>query len=114
MESMDKTHITIYIPQPKAGRIKFFIPYEMSKDRETFKKLDGTFYHYHQKLWSIVNTSVNIKKIQFLFGDRLLKQNTQAPTALPQMEVSKTIQAELDRNHQKMPFGFEKYDGIIR
>jgi site-specific recombinase XerD len=99
---MDKTHIILFLPQAKAGRVKLFIPYEMSKEREAFKKLNSSFYHYHQKLWSIVNTSENIRKLELLFGEKLLKQATQAPTALPKLEISEAIQAELDRNHQKM------------
>lgn len=102
MDRMDKTHIILFLPQAKAGRVKLFIPYEMSKEREAFKKLNSSFYHYHQKLWSIVNTSENIRKLELLFGEKLLKQATQAPTALPKLEISEAIQAELDRNHQKM------------
>ncbi len=102
MESTDKTHIIMYLPPAKAGRIKLFIPYEMTKEREAFKKLNGTFYHYHQKLWSIVNSSENIKRLELLFGEKLIKQNTEAPSALPKVEVSPEIQTELDRNHQKM------------
>ncbi|MGO3182872.1 MAG: tyrosine-type recombinase/integrase [Aequorivita sp.] len=92
----------MYIPLAKAGRIKLFIPYKMIKEREAFKKLNSTYYHFHQKLWSIINTTENIKKLELLFGKKLLKQNTEAPIALPQVEISEGIQAELDRNHQKM------------
>lgn len=102
MTRKDKTHIIMYIPLAKAGRIKLFIPYKMIKEREAFKKLNSTYYHFHQKLWSIINTTENIKKLELLFGKKLLKQNTEAPIALPQVEISEGIQAELDRNHQKM------------
>lgn len=102
MTRKDKTHIIMYSPLAKAGRIKLFIPYKMIKEREAFKKLNSTYYHFHQKLWSIINTAENIKKLELLFGEKLLKQNTEAPIALPQVEISEGIQTELDRNHQKM------------
>ena len=102
MERKDTAQIVIYLPQVKAGRIKLRIPYEMTKEREAFKKLNGTFYHFHQRLWSIVNTEENVKRLETLFGEKLLKQSTEAPTVIPQMEISEAIQAELDRNQQKM------------
>ncbi len=102
MENKDTSHIIIYMPQAKAGRIKLKIPYIMIKEREAFKKLNGTFYHFNQKLWSIVNTAENIKRLELMFGEKLLKQATAAPTVIPKKEISEGIQAELDRNHQKM------------
>lgn len=102
MEWKDKKHIIIYLPQANAGRIKIRIPYEMAAERETFKALNGTFYHFNQKLWSIVNTPVNIKHLETLFGDKLIKQNTEAPTIIPKANITEGIQSELDRNHQKM------------
>lgn len=102
MELKSKTHIIMYIPQVQAGRIKFFIPYKMERERAAFKKLDSSFYHYHQKLWSVVNTAENIKKIQLLFGDKLIKQATQGSLVIPQVAISESVQAELDKNYQKM------------
>ncbi|MCG2420468.1 site-specific integrase [Aequorivita sp. F47161] len=99
---MDDSHIIMYLPEPKAGRVKFFIPYKMRKERAAFKSLNTSFYHYHQKLWSIVNTSENIKKVELLFGEKLQKQTLKAPATLPKVEISEAIQMELDRNHQKM------------
>ncbi|WP_237604241.1 tyrosine-type recombinase/integrase [Aequorivita vitellina] len=64
--------------------------------------MNTSFYHYHQKLWSIVNTSENIKKVELLFGEKLQKQTLKAPATLPKVEISEAIQMELDRNHQKM------------
>lgn len=102
MEIKDQTRIVLYLPQVKAGRIKLSIPFRMYREREAFKALNGTFYHYHQKLWSIVNTEDNIRTLEKLFGEKLIKQAIDAPTAIPQLEISKKMQVELDRNHQKM------------
>jgi len=92
----------MYVPHPKAGRIKLHIPYHMLAEREAFKKLNSSYFHYHQKLWSIVNTSDNIKTLERMFGSKMIKQTTAPPRALPQIEVSEKMQEELDRNHQKM------------
>ncbi len=102
MENKEKTHIIFYIPPANAGRIKLAIPYKMIAEREAFKKLNGTFYHFNQKLWSIVNTIENIKILENLFKEKMTKQNAEAPTAIPQLEISVKMQVELDRNHQKM------------
>ncbi|WP_310993884.1 tyrosine-type recombinase/integrase [Aequorivita marina] len=102
MKNRPNTHVIMYLPLAKASRVKVFIPYKMLSERQAFKRLDGTYYHYHQKLWSIPNTSENIKKIETLFGKKLTKQNTQAPTAIPQAAIAPHVQRELDRNHQKM------------
>lgn len=102
MEKKTGAQIVIYLPQANAGRIKLRIPYKMAEEREMFKKLNGTFYHYHQKLWSIVNTPENVRKLETLFGEKLTKQSLEAPTALPKAEISKAAQTALDRNHQRM------------
>ena len=102
MEPNDIARIILYLPQATAGRMKVRIPFKMKNERENFKKLNGTFYHYHQKLWSIVHTAKNIKKIELLFGDKLIKQPVASSMTLPKMAISERIQTELDRNHQKM------------
>lgn len=102
METGKNLLITLFMPPKNAGRIKVKIPYEMKAEREAFKKLNGTFYHFNQKLWSIVNTTENIKQLQKMFGTKLIIQATEAPTALPSFTPSAKIQEELDRNHQKM------------
>ena len=59
--------IQIYQPNPKAKRIKLFIPYEMTEEREALKKMEGRFYHQQQKLWSVLNTTENIKLLKKIF-----------------------------------------------
>ncbi|HHH55409.1 MAG TPA: recombinase XerD, partial [Bacteroidetes bacterium] len=50
-----------------AKRIKIYIPYEMKETREKFKKLNSTFWHPEQKLWSIINTKENIEMVKKIF-----------------------------------------------
>ncbi len=102
MEPTKTNAIILYTPRANAGRIKLKIPYELKAEREAFKKLNGTFYHFNQKLWSIVNTQENLKKVQHLFGSKLVIENEVTPTKMPQFSPSEKTQKELDRNHQKM------------
>lgn len=61
-------HPIIYHPSPKAQRIKFFIPYSAIEQRETVKRMNTSFYHPNQKLWSVVNTDENFKKLKEILG----------------------------------------------
>lgn len=98
----DPLYITMFIPLASSGRIKFRIPYLLKVEREVFKKLDGSFYHYTQRLWSLPNTTENIALVRKLFGKKLQTEDSKAPSAIPSFEISEKIQVELDRNYQKM------------
>lgn len=105
--------IVMYRPPATAGRIKFFIPYPLKAEREAFKKLNTSFYHPHQKLWSLVNTQANIALAKKLFGNKLQIADFKPVTKMPTLVSSAKIQMELDRNHQKMVLkGFS--DSTIR
>ena len=54
----------IYQPLKQAKRIKVFIPYELIEIRNAVKKMDGSFWHPHQKLWSVINTDKNFKSLK--------------------------------------------------
>ena len=60
----------IYEAQPNAKRIKIFIPYELIEIRENFKKLNSSYWHHNQKLWSIVNTEENMQKLKNVFKNK--------------------------------------------
>lgn len=94
--------ITLLRPVANAARIKFRIPYPMKAEREAFKMLDGSFYHYHQRLWSLPNTPAHVKQVEALFGKKMIVMETSVPAKIPSFEISEKIQNELDRNHQKM------------
>ncbi|MDC8001966.1 tyrosine-type recombinase/integrase [Aequorivita todarodis] len=102
MNTTENLSIILYWPRNNAGRIKVKIPYMLKAEREAFKKLDSTFYHYHQKLWSIVNTEENIKILQRLFGKKLIVENEATPAKMPEIIPSKKIQEALDSCNQKM------------
>lgn len=102
MKTQESTTIICYWPRKNAGRIKFRIPYALKAEREAFKKLDGSFYHYHQRLWSLVNSKENIEKAKRLFGKRLVFEQETAPTKMPKTAPSAKAQEFLDLNHRKM------------
>ncbi len=59
----------IYEPLRTAGRIKISIPYALHNIRAEFKKLNTTYWHPQQKLWSIVNTKENLKLVKAVFNN---------------------------------------------
>jgi site-specific recombinase XerD len=99
---MDVMMISMYAPLPNASRIKFLIPYLMKSEREAFKKLNGSFYHPNQKLWSIPNTTANQDKVTQLFKGKMKVEHLSKAPIIPVIVISEHIQNELDRHFQKM------------
>ena len=94
--------VTMFAPRHNAGRIKFQIPYKLEKERLAFKQLDGSFYHYAQRLWSIPNTENHKKKVTALFGNSLQIVETETKPAIPQLSLSESSMLELEKHFQKM------------
>ncbi|WP_297338525.1 site-specific integrase [Algoriphagus sp.] len=59
--------IILFKPHHRAGRFKLFIPFLLKEEREELKKLNTSYYHPQQKLWSLVNTVENWERVQGLF-----------------------------------------------
>lgn len=70
----------IYTPQKRAKRIKIYIPYELKEVRVAFKKLNSTFWHPNQKLWSIVNTEENYNLVKSVFNGKFKVIDYQSST----------------------------------
>ncbi|HLW32343.1 MAG TPA: tyrosine-type recombinase/integrase [Aequorivita sp.] len=102
MNARDNHTVIMYRPKVNAGRIKFFIPYLLKNEREAFKKLNTSFYHHNQKLWSLVNTPANIALVKELFKDKMKVVDADIIAKIPKVILSEKIQEELDANHQKM------------
>jgi site-specific recombinase XerD len=95
--------VILYIPAQKSGRFKVFIPYALKSEREAFKKLNTSFYHVSQKLWSMVNTPENLKKVQELFGEKLiLEQKEPVQHPQPNFTLGVGSQEALDLLKQKL------------
>ncbi|WP_257984652.1 hypothetical protein [Psychroflexus sp. MES1-P1E] len=73
MKAAKNQNILIYTALPKAKRFKVYIPFLMKAERECFKKLDSSFYHPQQNLWSLINTVENLKKLKVSLAVKCLK-----------------------------------------
>jgi len=90
-------HIVIFKPLPKAGRIKVYIPYSLKDEREKFKKLNTSFYHPTQKLWSLVNTKENWELLQKLYKGKVEIQQAEKKVNAPFKTLNEqSIQALAD------------------
>ncbi len=94
--------VIMYRPRPNASRIKFFIPYILKDKREAFKKLNTSFYHTQQKLWSIMNTEENIALAKQIFGSKLEIKDLETKIEIPKIEPSEKIIKALEKNNQTM------------
>ena len=92
----------IYLPRHNARRIKVFIPYKAIDWRAAIKRLDSSYYHPSQKLWSVVNTSSNLKSLERIFGDACEKVAPENKSKIPFLELTPAANDELDRFHQKL------------
>ncbi|MGB0999761.1 MAG: tyrosine-type recombinase/integrase, partial [Flavobacteriales bacterium] len=85
----------IYQPLKHAKRIKVFIPYELKPLREQFKKINSTFWHPNQKLWSIVNTEENKRLLKKLFGKQYKVMQIKPPTPIEKRTLNEVSEEAL-------------------
>lgn len=71
----------IFLCSPKAQRIKFFIPYSATDIRAEIKKLNTSYYHPTQKLWSVLNTADNFEKLKQILGPETMLESKQMQNA---------------------------------
>lgn len=95
--------IIVYQPAMRAGRIKVFIPYPLREEREAFKRLNTSYYHPDQKLWSIVNTPENLACLKKLFGGKLIVASQSEPVRQePKFQLGDAGLRALDQLQQKL------------
>lgn len=102
MNTENKNHVIMYRPRPNASRIKFFIPFPLKEQREAFKKINTSYYHPTQQLWSVSNTAANIALTKKIFGNLLRTETLNVVPKMPKVVITEKIQLELDRNYQRM------------
>ena len=71
LQNATNQNVILYKPLPRSKRVKIHIPYQMTDERNAFKQLNTSFYHPHQKLWSIVNTEENKAELRRLFKGKI-------------------------------------------
>lgn len=94
--------VIMYRPSARASRIKFYIPYELKSEREKFKKLNTSFYHPQQKLWSIVNSETNIALAKNIFGKHMIIEDIAPKITMPKIDPSEKAISALEQNQQMM------------
>ncbi|MEW4925294.1 tyrosine-type recombinase/integrase [Algibacter sp. 2305UL17-15] len=78
----------IYQPLKGAKRIKVFIPYELFALREAVKQMNSSFWHPHQKLWSVVNTKQNFESLKSICGKHCKIEKDIAFTPIPSVPLN--------------------------
>lgn len=95
--------MTLYIPQPKASRFKVYIPFNMKEEREAFKKMNSSFYHLQQKMWSLINTKETLTEFVRLFkGKYLTEQAIKSKTPLKSVELTEDLLNKLNTAEEKL------------
>ena len=92
----------IYKVPNNAKRIKFYVPYEAIEWRNKVKCLNTSFFHYHQKLWSVVNTDENMYNLKSIFGSDLEIKYDAVEKQLPTKELSEKSKDVLLLYEQKI------------
>ena len=78
------------------------MPYKAFEWRQKIKSLDTTFYHYHQKLWSIVNTDDNIELLKRIFGEAVEMKPCESTKKMPTKQLNETSLNILSLYEQKI------------
>lgn len=96
--------IRLFLPHPKAHRLKLQIPYTFANERAFIKTLPTHFYHPTQKLWSLQNSPDIIRIIRSEFKDKLLiVKNDYEKTSLKHMvNLNENSLDKLESIHKKL------------
>ncbi|SFD02386.1 tyrosine-type recombinase/integrase [Algibacter pectinivorans] len=78
----------IYQPLRGAKRIKIHIPYESKSLRESIKKINGSFWHPNQKLWSVINTVDNLNKLKVMCNGNFKIEKIANSVAIPSVPLN--------------------------
>lgn len=92
----------IYEPHKNAKRIKIYIPYELHDIRKAFKKINSTFWHPNQKLWSIINTKNNLEFVKKVFNNDFETIPLKKYQSLPKISLNNKSTEILSTFEQKL------------
>ncbi|MCE7056300.1 site-specific integrase [Algoriphagus sp. AGSA1] len=94
--------IIIYQPLPKASRIKIFVPYSLKLEREQLKRINTSFYHPTQKLWSLVNTRENWELLMRLYQGKSEVRSAEKKVPAPSKNLNRQSMQALADLEQKL------------
>ena len=80
--------IIIHEPVKNAKRIKIFIPYDLFKERACIKKMNSSFWHPNQQLWSVVNTRENFTLLKEMFHNNFILKKDVIYQPIPTSNLS--------------------------
>ncbi len=78
----------IYESLPNAKRIKVYIPYCLTEIRVQIKKINSSYWHPNQRLWSVINTPENLALLKFIFGDNYRTKPLVSPNKINIRELN--------------------------
>jgi len=78
----------IYQGHTNAKRIKVYIPYRNFDLRAKIKKINSSFWHPQQKLWSIVNTEKNLELLKNILGTDYIIEQGDIPKQVKRRQLS--------------------------
>lgn len=99
---MIKRKPIIYEANKNATRVKVSIPYELTEIRANFKKINTTFWHPNQKLWSIINTKENMDLIKKVFHNNYEYKKLVTHKSIPKISLSYKSKSILMDFEQKL------------
>lgn len=82
------TKAIIFTPSAKDRRIKFYIPYQAIEWRKQVKKLNTSFYHKPQQLWSIENKAALLINLKNIFRGEFISKDYIPRKQLPTKDLS--------------------------
>ena len=92
----------IFHPPINAKRIKFHVPYQAEEWRIKIKSLNTSYFHYNQKLWSVVNTTQNMESLKLIFGNKMEVQSSTLKKEMPYKTLSEKPLNTLASYEQKI------------
>lgn len=85
----------IYEPLKNAKRIKISIPYALFNERASIKKINSSFWHPNQQLWSVVNTDDNFNLLKKIFNDNFDLKKSISFIPIPNSTLSEKALSDL-------------------
>jgi integrase/recombinase XerD len=89
--------------------LKFIFHMNYKELRTVFKKINTTFWHPNQKLWSILYTQENVALIKNLFGKNYKIVNDVTPTPIEKIPLNQYAIEQLFRLEKALVL--KKYSG---
>ena len=92
----------IYQPRPNDRRIKMYVPFEALEWRSQIKGMSSSFFHYEQKLWSVVNTQENMRSLKEIFKSGYDVREAEPAQVMPWVSLTEAAQTVFEKYEEKL------------